>query len=496
MKTQLLNILIVLTPIMGMAQSWNVVPGSMLTSPDLSTLVGNYTSSGKTSDDLSRLWTTHKGKNIVLEFDGSKWELLGDTVNPSIVQGEEGYFRAMSGDGKVLAFGNQSTEGPNNTFGAGHVEVMEFINGSWVRKGSIIFGAGQLYQYGSEVALSKDGNIIALGSIYNDTYSSGGTVWIFEFDGSDWNPLGTSISGDSDYGQFGSGLALSDDGNTILIGANRGRALINNSPLEGYAKVFEFDGSDWIQKGQTLFGASSSSFFGGYCDISGDGNTIAISEVGYPAAQMHVRGSQGRIGVFQYSGSWNQIGDYFEGTPGSRDNVGAVFDLSNDGQYFGYSNRLEGALIPNKGELYIYKRDNNDWTPVGSVLSGIVEDEYYGTIVRLSLDGKRILTSRKIPTETFLMEFGNGFTSTDEDQLQSDIKCFPNPVENTLFVDLADEEAYQSFSVYDLQGKLIKEVQAPQSQLSISTSNWPSGVYFVQLTSSNGISYHKKIIKQ
>lgn len=68
----------------------------------------------------------------------------------------------------------------------------------------------------------------------------------------------------------------------------------------------------------------------------------------------------------------------------------------------------------------------------------------------------------------------------------SSLKIFPNPTAHTLFVSFETTQPQQlTLKVYDLHGRsLVKEIhsQAGLNQASISVNNWPSGMYYLQLS--------------
>lgn len=64
----------------------------------------------------------------------------------------------------------------------------------WTQLGADIDGQAAGDYSGYSVSLSSDGSIVAIGSIYNNEGGTkAGQVRVFEFDGSNWNQLGTSL---------------------------------------------------------------------------------------------------------------------------------------------------------------------------------------------------------------------------------------------------------------------------------------------------------------
>jgi hypothetical protein len=119
----------------------------------------------------------------------------------------------LSGDGKTAFVGGPSANG-----GAGAVWVFARSGSRWTRRARLT-GAGESGngQFGSTIALSADGRIAAVGAPLDG--SGVGAVWIFTRKGSSWRP-GKKLVGDGEqgYGRFGSAIALSRAGTTLLVG--------------------------------------------------------------------------------------------------------------------------------------------------------------------------------------------------------------------------------------------------------------------------------------
>ena len=92
-----------------------------------------------------------------------------------------------------------------------------------------------------------------------------------------WTQIGSDILGDvtGDRLGFRNALAMDSTGNTIAVGA----AYNNNLFLySGYARVMDWDGNNWVQRGNDIIGTDSIYEATGYAvDLSPDGMTLAVS---------------------------------------------------------------------------------------------------------------------------------------------------------------------------------------------------------------------------
>ena len=105
---------------------------------------------------------------------------------------------------------------------------------------------------GLHVSLSSDGNILAVSARLNDDNGSNSRhVRVFNFDGSSWSQLGQDINGEAADDQFGTDISMSSDGTIIAIGAYLNNGNGSNS---GHVRVFEFTNGSWIQLGLDIDG--------------------------------------------------------------------------------------------------------------------------------------------------------------------------------------------------------------------------------------------------
>eukprot|EP00980_Cylindrotheca_fusiformis_P022793 scaffold9767_cov77-Cylindrotheca_fusiformis.AAC.1 len=219
---------------------------------------------------------------------------------------------SLSGNGKRVAIGAiGDDDAANDAKSTGSVSVYE-RNGdgtAWSLMGEIIHGESKGDQSGSSVALSKDGNTLAVGAPPNDgNGSSSGHVRVFRWDGtSSFNQLGEDIDGEAEEENSGFAVALSEDGSVVAIAA----PYALNS---GLVRVFYWDSdednasnSKWIQRGVAIVGDSKEEN-GFSVDLSGDGKILAVGT------------NQGEyVKVFQWKDDnedddeWGQIGQTLEG---------------------------------------------------------------------------------------------------------------------------------------------------------------------------------------
>ena len=85
--------------------------------------------------------------------------------------------------------------------------------------------------------------------------------------------LGQDIDGEAAYDLSGNALATNGTGNRVVVGAygNDG-----NGSSAGHVRVYEWNGSNWVQLGQDVDGELQADFFGWDVDMNTSGDRIVV----------------------------------------------------------------------------------------------------------------------------------------------------------------------------------------------------------------------------
>jgi uncharacterized protein (TIGR03437 family) len=201
----------------------------------------------------------------------------------------QGYSVAISGEGNTAILGDPNynlvtINGRSGTSGAAWVFVRNG-SGVWSLQQSLV-GSNMLSPagQGGAVALSMDGNTAVLGGMWdnNPGGSSVGAAWIFTRSGGAWDP-GTKIVGQTTgLCRQGSAVAISSDGNTVIVGGPYGT---------GGAWVFSRGNGAWTQQAGPLAGPNADKFSGDGTSVSlnADGNAAVIGGPGGNYASLFMR---------------------------------------------------------------------------------------------------------------------------------------------------------------------------------------------------------------
>ena len=299
---------------------------------------------------------------------------------------------------------------------------------------------------GSSVALSRDGNTIAVGASHESSGARGingqpdesayaaGSVHVFTRTGADWSPQAYVKASNADsWDQFGSSLALSADGNTMAVAAQReessatgvnGNQTDNSIQGAGAVYIFTRSGSTWSQ--QAYLKASnagekgdadnlpSGDQFGFTLAMSADGNTVAVGAVSEDSNATGIDGDQsdnsassaGAVYVFTRSGvTWSQQA-YVKSSAAPEDTAGDLFGfslgLTTDGNMLavgaydeaGSSREINGLIDAARrgaGAAYVFTRSGSTWSRQAYLkVSNAEASDSWGVSLALSDDGSTL----------------------------------------------------------------------------------------------------------
>ena len=246
----------------------------------------------------------------------------------------------------------------------GSVYIYRYDGENWVERAKLLAdGIGYYWEeFGFDVAISADSNTVLIGACKaNDNGSKSGAAYIFRFDGFDWIQQAKLLACDGvELATFGNGVAISDDGNTALIGAP---GKDTTGYTAGSVYVFTFDGQQWNQQQKLVASdASHGDHFGHHVAISGE--TAVIGAYGDDNAEPNdVYCNSGSAYVFGFDGtSWIEQAKLWLPEGGCHDQFGWAVDISGDTIVVGAPDgHWETADGP--GSAYVYSFNGLQWEP-------------------------------------------------------------------------------------------------------------------------------------
>ena len=342
--------------------------------------------------DQKNTQASDAGAVYVFRYTASAWaqEAYVKASNTKLGQ-EFGHSVALSSDGDTLAVGApgeaSNATGVNhpksNTLAedAGAVYVFKHVEGAWSQSAFVkASNTKPLQDFGSSVALSSDGDTLAVGAPYggadaeSDADGPGdrdichGLAYIFRFTRNSWAQqtlVRLPASDDDMGGHFGNSVALSSDGNTFAVGA----------PDRRLVSVYQYVNHEWSQPGQLRQPVGENSSFGTALALSADGNTLGVgapresnSATGIDATQTDsALNSSGNSYLFhRVDGAWSKATFVKASNARAQGWFGVALALSGDGHTFaigsiGESSNATGingnqadASASNAGAVYVF----------------------------------------------------------------------------------------------------------------------------------------------
>jgi trimeric autotransporter adhesin len=370
---------------------------------------------------------------------------------------------AISADGSTLVVGapheSSAARGingnadDNSLYASGAVYVFVRRGDAWVQQAYVkASNAGQSDLFGMNVALSADGNTMAVSAPWEGSAATGidgdqsdnslpqaGAVYVFTRAGTSWSQQayvkasntgrradeGQAL-GDGD--QFGFSVALSGDGNTMAVGATtedsaatgiNGNQADDSAQSAGAVYLYARTGNRWTQQAYVKgSNTEAGDLFGYDVSLSDDGNTLAAAGYDEDGPGRGVNGDQGNgangsgaIYVLSRTGTdWRQDA-YLKGSRSEgNDALGFSVAISGDGRTIvagaGDEACLVGGINPagcdmdkpedasggSAGAAYVWVRQGGSWTEQAFIKPSNPDlQDWFAVNLAVSADGNTVL---------------------------------------------------------------------------------------------------------
>ena len=341
----------------------------------------------------------------------------------------------------------------NSLYNSGAVYVFVRRGDAWVQQAYVkASNAGQSDLFGMTVALSADGNTMAVsapwersaatgvnGNQSDDSMPQAGAAYVFVRSGDSWSQqayikasnTGRPANADdplADGDQFGISLALSGDGNTIAVGAItedsaatgiNGNQADDSAQAAGAVYVFGRTGTTWAQQAYVKSSnIEAADLFGYRVSLSRDGNTLVAAGYdedgagrGVNVDQGNGRNGSGALYVFNRTGgTWAQSA-YLKGSRSEgNDALGFSIAISGDGNTIvaGAADEscLLGGINPegcntdkpedasggSSGAAYVWVRSGGTWTEQAFIKASSPQlQDWFAANLAVSADGNTLL---------------------------------------------------------------------------------------------------------
>lgn len=422
------------------------------------------------SDDLIAAQDYNTGAVYVFTRSASEWTQEA-YIKPSYFKSELRFSEtlALSGDGKTLAVGATSDStalsGVLMFAASSSQECLEYYPSSSSSTSSLSSSS----RVSSSSSSSKNSSSSSSSSSSYKGGENSGSVHIFVRGDDGWIQQAFVKNSNAQQGDaFGTSIALSTDGNTMVVGAtgedsqakgingdqadnscfypDRDKLYVLDLACEdayyedyglnnGAAYVFTRTADEWTQAAY-LKPASTffTTLFGSSVDISGDGNTLAVGAVGDTSIVIDTTDPKnidkdlvqeaakligtGSTYVFSRSGtSWVQEAYLQASTLSVAGEFGGEVSLSKDGNTLAVGSYRESSnakgingdegdtSAARAGAVFVFTRENSAWTQKSYVKASNTDaDDRFGLNVDLSGDGKTMAVGAH-------REAGRGYSS-------------------------------------------------------------------------------------
>jgi hypothetical protein len=255
---------------------------------------------------------------------------------------EVGQDIALSGDGLTALIA-----------GTGDVWTFTRSANGWQQQGTFLSqpaNASPEAEFGSDMALSANGDLAVINAAYDDDGSLG-SAYVFERSGDDWIEL-QKLAVVNTYGSFAQSVAMSADGNTIVLAGTQGGT-------DDYAAwVFTRANGVWAQTAGPLVpsGQTGAGYAGGTIAVSGDGDTLLLggptNQNDYGGAWVYTLSAQG----------WTEQQALVDSNEPPEDEFG--------GGVVGLSDGGNSAMVDEDGTAVMFARADGVWEESGAFTGG------------------------------------------------------------------------------------------------------------------------------
>jgi hypothetical protein len=337
-------------------------------------------------------YSSSGGKVQVYTFDGTTWQAKGAPFQGTQAQGRLGIAVDLSDDGNILLVSDRN---PVSVLAfRGRVRVYQWNGASWIPRGAAILGNSNNAQFGFSAALSADGNrfVAGFGSAFS-TGAQAGRVQVYQWAGAAWAPLGISISGSANGDDLGKVVAISGDGNVIAMSAPGNDDVDTDA---GEVRVYVF-GLNWVQRGPSFFGVAAGDAYGNSLSLSHDGSVLAIGT----ASDDHAGPNAGKVECFEWDGSaWNIRSAPFYGA-NDGDALGSAVALSADGNRLAVGAAQVNAGGTNRGLVQVFDYTGSAWLPMGIGIEGSADNDRFGEKLYLNSTGELVAVGAPFSSAAF-----------------------------------------------------------------------------------------------
>lgn len=329
---------------------------------------------------------------------------------------------AVSADGTTAFVGAHRADTSSGE-DSGAVYIFKQQDGAWALETILQPENGTETLFGSSIAVTGDGNTVLIGADGDDTIDRfAGAAYLYTRSNGSWAEQTQLLPNNGSVGdRFGSAVAIDSDGTTAAIAAED-KDIADNTSF-GAVYVFEITGEQATQQKKLTGKEGAGREFGADIALSADGTTLLVGDENEEGQQGE---SIGAAYVFtQVDGQWQRTRLPHDGA--EFDRFGNAVALSNDGTTAVVTAWNEADFA---GGAYVFERDHDKWRQKAELLpDGLEQQDWFGTSVALTATGETALIGSYRDT-TPTGETGSGYVFTQSDgEWSENNKFVPDQIE-------------------------------------------------------------------
>jgi uncharacterized repeat protein (TIGR01451 family) len=247
-------------------------------------------------------------------------------------------------------------------------------NGNWANATPVpldVSGVPQHSNFGSAIAVSANGQTLVVGaSAASNGGATPGKIYVYSLNNGSWgSPLGLPTTGVANGSELGTSVAVSSNGQVVVAGAPQGNSVY----------VYTQTNGSWGGPVALMVPSGAAS----------NGNSVAISADGTEilTGAPNTNGQAGAVYAYTLSGGkWSLAKTFTVANSGS---LGYSVGLSPDGTI-----AFIGMPGGNTGAIYVSFNSNENWsTPTALSLSGVQLGASLGWFLAVASNGETVLGS-------------------------------------------------------------------------------------------------------
>ena len=326
------------------------------------------------------------GSAYIYKYDGNDWNETKLLASDGAAGDYFGYSVAVSDNGNTVVVGARYDDTIAGT-DSGSVYIYKYNGTDWDETKLVASDGAASDNFGISVAVSGDGNTVVVGSYFDDTTrgTNSGSAYIYKYDGTNWDETKLVAGDGAANDNLGISIAISGDGNTLVVGARFDDTSTGTN--SGSAYIYKYDGTNWNETKLVASDGAADDYFGYSVDVSGDGSTVVVGAYG----DDDNGSNSGSAYIYKYDGNdWNET-KLVASDGASEDYFGYSVAVSYDGNTVVVGAYADDDNGSTSGSAYVYRYDGTDWNETKLVASDGAASDYFGYSVAISSDSTTIV---------------------------------------------------------------------------------------------------------